>query len=217
MTPELFAIGFLSSAVYGAYHLSKDVMRRTGSFRIQSPFAWSRRTAGPGSTGVTAGVRQAAHNVQVGLMQVREAPDFRRAASFVSQAADVPVWFRQRQYHRFRSLLVEHLSRLLNEGASCDSLMPGLTQLVTGLGIAPFEADYIRTEAEARLTRQGSQPPDFGQRLREAQSVFRSRMRTLESLSELDDETREQLMEQEKSRFQEQMRTISGGGAGHEP
>ena len=217
MSPDLFVIGFLGSAVYGAYHLLKNLTRRTGSFRIQSPIAWGRHAARLGSTGASEGIRASARNLQVGLMQVREAPDFRRAATFVAHAAAVPLWFRQRQYNRFRSLLVEHLSRLLNEGAACDSLMPGLVQLVTGLGIAPFEAEYIRTEAEARLTRQDSQPPDYAQRLREAQSVFRSRMRTLESLSELDDETREQLMEQEKNRFQDQMRTISGGGAGHEP
>ncbi len=217
MIGELFALGFLGSAIYGACRLVTDISRGAGPVRIQSPIALRRRGGQRTATGATETVRQAARNLQVGLMQVREAPDFRRAASFVTQATDVPLWFRQRQYHRFRSLLVEHLSRLLDSGATCDSLMPGLTQLVTGLGIAAFEADYIRTEAESRLTRQGSQPTDFGQRLREAQSVYRSRMRTLESLSELDDESREQLLEQEKSRFQDQMRTISGGGTGHEP
>ncbi len=130
----------------------------------------------------------------------------------------MPIAFRQRQYKRFRPLLVDHLAHRLNAGATCESLLPGLVQLVTSLGIAPFEADYIRNEAESKLTQQESQPPDFAQRLREAQSAYQSRMTTLESLPELDAEIREQLLEQAKIRLEDQLRSISGAeGAAHEP
>lgn len=221
MIPELIAWSILGSAAYGTYRLVADACHGNGPVRVQSPIVVRRRprgVIGGAQPAVTATVRQAARNLQIGLMQVREAPDFRRAASYAAHAANVPLWFRQRQYHRFRSLLVEHLAGLLNEGVSTDSLLPGLVQLVSALGIAPFEADYLRTEAESRLTRQSTAAPDFGQRLREAQAAYRSRMRTLEAMHELDEEAREQLLEQEKLRFQEQLRAISGGdGPIHEP
>ena len=207
MFPELFAFSVLGSAAYGGYHMLRNVGGLVSTRRRQ-------RTRRPG---FPPAVHRAAHDLQVALIQVRDAPDFRRAASYATHARDVPLWFRQRQYHRFRSLLIEHLANLLNQGLSTETLMPGLTQLISGLGIAPFEADYLRTEAESRLSPQVTQAPDFGQRLREAQTAYRSRMRTLEGMRELDNDSREQLLEQEKQRFQEQLRAISGEGAVHEP
>ena len=133
---------------------------------------------------------------------------------FITQAREVPLAFRQRQYQRFRSLLVEHLANLLDHGVSIETVMPGLTQVITGLGVASFEADYIRGEAESRLSQQTTQVPDFAQRLREAQNAYRTRMRTLEAMNELDEDSREQLLEQEKLKFQAQLRAISGEGDG---
>jgi hypothetical protein len=129
----------------------------------------------------------------------------------------VPLWFRQRIYRRFRSLLADHLAHLLRSGASAEAVMPGLAQLVAALGVASFEADYIRIEAESRISHQETPRPDFAQLLREAQASYRGRVRTLESMTELDTETREQLMEQEHVRFQQQLRSVAGNEVtGHE-
>jgi hypothetical protein len=159
---------------------------------------------------ITPEIKQAARNMQVAMLQLPGTPDFRRAASHALHAKCVPLAFRQRQYRRFRSQFVEHFARLLSNGAPADALMPGLTQLVTALGIAPFEADYIRQEAEAHVIRPEPSLPDFRQQLQEAHAEYRSRVRTLESVTELDQETREQLLEQEQLRFQERLRTLAG-------
>ncbi len=217
MIAELIAWSILGSAAYGFYRMFGAGVRslRTGTLM---PSAFRRRASrsSPATTApaVTHAMKQAALYLQVGLQQVRQAPDFRRTASFVAQAQNVPLWFRQRQYRRFRSLLVDHLAHLLSEGASVESVMPALTELVTGLGVAAFEADYIRTEAESRLSRQDTTPrTDFGQQLRQAQAEYRGRVHTLEGMTDLDEETREQLLEQEQIRFQERMRQIATGGA----
>jgi hypothetical protein len=87
-------------------------------------------------------MRQAARSLQLALLQLRQAPDFRRAASYAAHAQQLPLWFRQRIYRRFRSLLADHLAHLLRSGASAEAVMPGLAQLVAALGVASFEADY---------------------------------------------------------------------------
>ena len=208
MLTLIIVAGLIGSAIYGGIRLTQRPA-------TQLPDRILRRTAQPTHSPAT---RTAARNMQVAMIQIDDAPDFQRAASYAGQAREVPIAFRQRQYKRFRPLLVEHLTRRLNEGATCDSLMPGLVQLVSGLGIAQFEAEYIRNEAESKLTQQATQPPDFAQRMREAQTAYQSRKRTLESLPELDAEIREQLLEQAKIRLEDQLRSISGAeGAAHEP
>ena len=87
--------------------------------------------------------------------------------------------------------------------------MAGLTQLVSALGLAEFEADYIRLDAESQVSRREPIRRDFGQQLREAQSNYRDRVRVLEEMSDLDEEVREQLVEAERMRFQEKMRELS--------
>lgn len=209
MLAELFSIGFIGSAVYGTYKLCQKgiaALSQPGSSRSKRP----RQAYSPE-------VRRASQEMQVALIEVRQAPDFRRAANYALQARAVPQAFRQRQYYRFRPLLVEHFASLVENGASAEALMPGLTQLVTALGLAQFEADYIRIEAEARLAREVAPSSDFAQQLREAQAAYRSRTRALEAMKGLDDDSRDQLLEQEKIRFQERLRAISGEQPEHEP
>lgn len=158
---------------------------------------------------VTPAMKLAARNLQLALLYVRQAPDFRRAAAFVAQARLVPAWFRKRQYQRFRPLLVEHFARLLQQGASPESLLPSLQRLIVGLGIADFEADYIRQEALSRATPRDRGPTDFSGQLRQAQQSYQQRVRALQTMPELDDEAREQLLEQERMRLEERLRSIS--------
>ena len=217
---ELFVLGFFISAIYGAFCITREASRRAiGVVRQHRaprlPDQVLRRSQRPA---FSAAVRNASRAMQLALIQLSEALDFRRAASFALQANGVPAAFRQRQYRRFRPVMVSRFASLVQSGVSAEELMPGLTQLVSALGMAPFEADYIRTDALSQIIPQIPPRPDFGQQLRDAQTAYRSRVETLESLQDLDSETREQLMEQEKIRFEEQLREISTRqGTRHEP
>lgn len=197
---EFFISGVLILAMCGAYQFFRaEALPRLPSRTLRRV---SRQT-------VNAAMRSSNQKFQMALIQVREAPDFRRAASFAVQASDVPVGFRQRQFKRFRSLLVARFTQLLQSGVSADALMPGLKQLVVALGVCEFEADYIRRDAEGQMGHQAPVRPDFGQQLRDAQASHRQRMGALDGVSDLDPEVKEQLVEQEKQRFQEQMRSLS--------
>jgi hypothetical protein len=142
--------------------------------------------------------------MQAGLLQLGQAPDFQRAASVAEQARDVPAAYRQQQFRRFRSTLVDHFRRRLTAGANDEQLRMSLTALVQALGMAEFEAEYIAAEARQRLPR----PPrpataSYDEHLQRLQTEHEQRMTTLRSLVGLDEELREQLLEAEQSRHRE--------------
>ena len=200
MFAELFVLYLFVSAIYGAYCITRGACRRTiAVVRLQRaprlPDQVLRRSRQPA---VSAAVRNASRAMQLALIQLPDALDFRRAASFAVQAHGVPAVFRQRQYRRFRPVMVSRFASLVQSGVNAEELMPGLTQLVSALGMAPFEADYIRADAQSQIIPRTPPRPDFGQQLRDAQTAYRGRVHTLESLQDLDSETREQLLEQEK-------------------
>lgn len=149
----------------------------------------------------------AARQVQQAILQLRNSPDFRRTASFAAAARDVPLEFRQRQFRRLRPLLVNHLAEQLRTGASAEIAAAGLPELVTGLGIAEYEADYIVTEATTRTAQRPNVPTArFEDQVQRWQTEHAQRMGTLRSLT-LEPELLEQLLEQEETRFREQLLT----------
>jgi hypothetical protein len=87
---------------------------------------------------------------QTALLQLAQAPDFRRAASLAAAAALVPAAFKRRQFARFRPCLLAHYRRRTAAGADPEALLHSLRELVVALGVAGFEADYIRAEAAAQ-------------------------------------------------------------------
>ena len=124
----------------------------------------------------------------------------------------MPVAFRRRQFRRLRPLLVEHLVTRLRGGVAVEQLLPGLTDLVTALGVAAYEADYIRIEGEARLQQHVEARPGFAAQMRQLQSEHQRRLEAIRNLSEVAPELREQLLESEQQRFRE--RLLAAGETG---
>jgi hypothetical protein len=149
---------------------------------------------------------QRARQLQIALLELQNARDFQRAASWAKQCLDIPLAFRQRQYRRFRPELLQHATRRLAGGQDRESLRQSLHQLVTALGVAGFEADYILAEAAESQPRQAEQPIEaFETRLRELQNDHRQRMDVLRNLQDVDSEIRDQLVEAEERRFQQRL------------
>lgn len=151
-----------------------------------------------------------ARALQIALLQLARAPDFRRAASFAAQAQGVPASFRQRQYRRFRPLLLRHFAARLRAGADADVLLQSLRELLGHLSIPAYEADYIRNEAEAALARPAvpQHPPTYAHRLAQLQREHEQRVQALRGLRAVDADTREQLLEAEENRFRQALQEL---------
>lgn len=144
-----------------------------------------------------------ARNMQLALLQLHQAPDFRRAASFAAQAKTVPLAFRQRQFRRFRPKLVGHMAARLRSGSDPELLVQSLAELLQHLGMAAYEAEYIKVEAEQlRPTRATPVRVSYEQRLAKLKSEHEQRVEALRG-SGLDEEMLERLLEEENERFRE--------------
>lgn len=144
--------------------------------------------------------------MQQGLLQLDQAPDFRRAASFAKRAAAVPIAFRQRQFARFRPKLVQQFAARLTAGDDAAALYPALAELVQALGVARFEADYIQAEAQRQLERPAPRPEvTFAAAMATLQQEHERRKEVLATLDAISPELREQLDEAEEARFREAM------------
>ena len=150
-------------------------------------------------------VNERAKWLQVSLMQLEQVPDFQRALYWAEKCKDIPLAFRQRQYRRFRQNLSDQLARRLAAGENAERLMDGLRSLVEALGFAPFEADYLLAEVRSHDRARHAQDDNFEERLREYLSEHRNRVNTLTNLDSLDEDVRQQLLEAEERRFQEQL------------
>lgn len=150
-------------------------------------------------------------DLQVALFQLDEAPDFRRAASRARAARDVPVSLRQRQYRRFRSRLVQHFSHCLRKGADAEALSESLVELMEGLGVAEFEADYIRQEATRHRGPRRTTEPSLAGQLEQLQREHEERMAAFGQLR-IDSDVKAQLLESERQRFQETMLRLTDPG-----
>ena len=150
-----------------------------------------------------------ARNLQLALLQIDQAPDFRRAANFAAHAKHVPIAFRQRQFRRFRERLVGHLAARLQAGGDPELLVESLGELLTALGVSPFEAEYLRQEADRRRPARREPPqPDFGEELLRSQREHEERMTAIQGLN-IESAIREQMLEAERTRFERRM--VRGG------
>ncbi|MFN0019465.1 MAG: hypothetical protein ACKVP0_14490 [Pirellulaceae bacterium] len=153
-------------------------------------------------------MRQCYRGLQLALLNLREAPDFRRAAAAAQRANLVPVAFRQHQFRRFRPLLVAYLTSKLQRGGSAGQATAGLRELIAALGMPNFEADYILTEARGRTT--VGPPPTFADQARQWQCEHQERLQAIRALPDLDPDVREQLTELEQERFRDQLMRSGG-------
>lgn len=151
----------------------------------------------------------AARNMQLAILQIDQSIDFRRAASFAELAREVPLAFRQQQFRRLRPLLLRHLMTRLQSGQAVKTASKGLGELVTALGIARYEADYLIAEASAAGTPPAPAPVTFTHLAQKWQTELRQRSDAIQTLTDLDTDLREQLLEQEQQRFRE--RLLSAG------
>lgn len=146
-----------------------------------------------------------ARSMQASLATLNQTPDFQRACSRAIQAREVPLWFRQRAFMRFRERMIDHYATRLAAGENPDRLTHSLTTLVRALGMADFESDYIQSEAQQRATTStaASTANSYEQQLRTLKIGHEQRLSALRSLEGIDAETRTQLVEAEQTRFRE--------------
>jgi hypothetical protein len=152
-------------------------------------------------------LRESNRQMQTALLQLEQAPDFYRAASFAAHAAEIPLAFRQQQFNRFRPRMLAQVVAQLRNGVDGGTLRDSLEKLVTHLGMASFEADYIWQEAQRQLERRESPQATYAEAMTTKQQEHEQRMSVLQTLVGIDDELREQLVEAEEQRFRDEMLT----------
>ena len=85
------------------------------------------------------------------------------------------------------------------------SATTGLRELMSGLGVEAYEAEYIVLECQGRHQAPVLLPPTFGERLRGLHTQHAQRMEAIRKIPELDDALREQLVEAEQERFRQEL------------
>ncbi len=213
----LVAFGLLGAAGYGAYCLGHKALATAAD-------AWLNHRAHAGIRSTQRRALSAARErerqrltrlnelarvLQRALLNMDRDPDFRRAASFAVRAREVPAAFRRRQFRRFRPRIVLSFAERLRAGADAEVLTESLTELVKSLGVADYEAEYVRTEAERSLARETrTTETSYAQRLATVQRDHEQRTEALRELANLDADTREQLLEAEATRFREALQNL---------
>lgn len=208
---ELVILGVLGyalcaglSKLWGRRRVWREVFNQRERLAAQQKLADDRRRAE--RYAADQQLRRQNQLMQTALLQLGDAPDFRRAAQFAKQAAMVPASFRQRQFTRFRGKLVGHFVARVTAGEEPASLYTSLAELVQALGMARFEADYIQAEAERQLQRPAPRPErSFADAMTALQQEHERRKEVLATLENVSPELREQLDEAEEARFREAM------------
>ena len=211
------------AAAYGAYRVGRKLWQKAKDAAQARQYqrqevarqqqAWEKQERQ--RRRAAAELQQAARLMQLALLQLDQSPDFQRAATFAKHAKDVPAAFRIRQFRRFRPRMLDHLAARLRQGMSAEELLPGLNELVTALGVAEYEADYIRREAEGRQRPAAAQPQlGYAGRVRQLQMEHEQRIGSLRGLTGIEEELKEQLIESEQQRFRERMLALSDAEGG---
>lgn len=216
----LAAAGYYGCKMVAAWSDQRAVQSRVRELNDQQKREFQRRVAAQQKAARQEHARrnQLYARLQMGLLQLNQAPDFQRAASLAQQAQDVPAAYRQYQFRRFRPILVQHFIRRLTAGEDSERLTTSLTALVQALGMAEFEAQYIESETQRRLPQTvAPQRLPYEEQLRRLQAAHDQRMATLRNVPGLEDDVREQMLEAEQTRFRESLLALDPDAARHEP
>lgn len=141
-------------------------------------------------------------NLQLAFMQIPSAPDAQRLLSWTKQCVDLPQKFRRRQFSRFQRLLMEQIPRWIGSGVDREQLEADLRGIVSNLGVAKFEADYM---VDAMNPQQAMASPTdaeaFAGQLAEVQTDHQRRIQTIEAMENLAPDVKEELLEAEHQRY----------------
>lgn len=141
-------------------------------------------------------------NLQLAFIQLSSAPDAQRLLSWTKQCVDLPTAFRRRQFSRFQQLLMEQIPRWVASGVNREHLESDLRNIVSNLGVAKFEADYM-VEAMSPVRSSTSPTPAeaFAGQLAEVQNDHQRRIQTIEAMENLDPDVKEELLDAEHQRY----------------
>jgi len=201
----LLGLAVLAVAAWGARQVTAAILHacRTPRAAVLPRPTPPRPVAGPPRPD-PAQVRRVANAqaraFQIALFQLAQTPDFRRAASAVAAATAVPAAFRRRQFARFRPLLIAHVRRCRAAGADADVLAESLRALVTALGVASFEADYIEQAATQRAS-PAPRPPAPADRMAAVRQDHEARVAAIRQGVGEEADLRDQLLETEEQRY----------------
>jgi hypothetical protein len=106
------------------------------------------------------------------------------------------------------------MAQCLRSGGDAEALTESLARLVECLGVASFEAEYIRGQAQ-RLARPPAVDSSVEARTRDCQEEHARRLAAIRSMRMLESELREQLLEAEEERFRAEMMALLGGEGGN--
>lgn len=146
--------------------------------------------------------QECGRNLQIAFMQLPTAPDAQRLLSWTKQSVDLPQEFRRRQLGRFQELLKDQIPRWIASGVAREQLESDLRGIVSNLGVAKFEADYM--VAAMNPPQQSQTPSDaeaFAGQLTEVQTDHQRRIQTIEAMENLDPDVKEELLEAEHQRY----------------
>ena len=144
---------------------------------------------------------------QTALLQLPGTPDFRRAATVAAAAKLVPVEFRRRQFARFRPNLVEHYRRCTAARTDAGVLLQSLSDLAIALGVASFEAEYIRDVADQAI-RRTTTPATPASRLAELKRDHEARVTAIRDGLSREPDVQEPLLEAEESRYRQALEAM---------
>jgi hypothetical protein len=154
--------------------------------------------------------------LQTALVQLDRCDDYRRAANIAGHLSHLPARHRQQLFARQRPHLVRHFAKRLEAGESERLLLTSLAQLLTALGVATFEAEYIARDARrlspnAACKRAGD--PALRGRLDHLAIEHRQRLAAIAATQGLDPALRENLRQSEIARYQRELFALTGADA----
>ena len=149
----------------------------------------------------SARLNQLGRQLQIVFMQLPKAPDAQRLLSWSQRCKPLPSQFRRQQFSRFQNLLMEQIPRWLRGSVDREQLEQDLRSIAENLGVATFEAEYMIRAMQPATGGAAGDSQAFSNRLTQIQNEYQRRLQTIERLSNLSPDVREELIEAENQRY----------------